>query len=175
MLLAPKARLHQGALYVRVPIVWVNPPLFVMRPRRGAIADMAARRLDDLTDAFAGGDDREVVLADAKLRPVVILSSYPELRRLREVRALPLYSYRPGSAAARLRPDIEAGRVGSAFHLAGNSRLGIHDGALRLDQVQPVDAGFLRQPAATLSDAALAALLEHAMRYVQALDRRPVA
>lgn len=175
MLRPPHLHVHQGALYVRVPVAWVPPPLWVMRPKHRPFEDMGAKRADELSDVFVGDDGQESILAQAKSRPVVVLSTFSELRRLRQVRVVPLYSYRQSSALARLRSEIEDGKVGSVFHLAGDDALGIHDGALRLDQAQPVDGQFLTQQTASLSDGALAALMEHLARYVRAFDRRPAA
>jgi hypothetical protein len=171
----PHNHVHQGAVYIHVPVIWVPHPLWVMRPKDRRYEDAEPRLADELTDLFVGQDGREVILAQAKARPVVVLSTFAELRRLRQVRVVPLYSYRLSSAVARLRGEIEDGRVGSAFHLAGEDALGIHDGALRLDQAQPVDGDFLIRQAASLSDAAFAALTEHMARYVRVLDRRPAS
>ena len=70
--------------------------------------------------------------------------------------------------------SIEAGEVAAAYHLKGDAALGIHDGVLRLDQIQPVHAHFLDNPIASLTDAAFADLLGRLGRYVKALDRRLV-
>lgn len=170
----PQARLHQGALYAGVPVVWLPPPLWVMRPRRGRMEDLVARLADEQPDASSEGG-QEIVLAEAKARPVVVLGSYAELRSLRAVRIVPLYSYRPGSGMTRMRKEIEDRKVGTAFHLTASEELGVHEGALRLDQAQPVDAGFLQHQVASLTDGALAALIDHAVRYIRNLDRRNVA
>lgn len=175
MLRPPHDHVHQGAVYVHVPVAWVPQPLWVLRPKHRPFEDMGPRRADELADSFVGDGGHELVIAEAKARPVVVLSSFSELRRLRQVRIVPLYSYRQESAVSRLRGEIENGRVGSAFHLAGDDALGIHDGALRLDQAQPVDGGYLTRQAASLSDAAFAGLVEHLARYVRNLDRRPAS
>jgi len=146
-----------------------------MRPKHRLYEDVWPKRADELSDAFVGEDGQETVVAQAKARPVVVLGTFSELRRLRQARVVPMYSYRQDSALGRLRGEIEDGKVGSAFHLAGDDALGIHDGALRLDQAQPVDGGFLTQQAASLSDGALAALVEHLARFIRAFDRRPAA
>ena len=175
MLKPPRAGIHQGAVYAGVPLVWVTAPLWIMRPKAGTYDAMQPRRADEVADAFVGADGREVVLAQAKARPVVVLSNHAELRRLRQARVVPLYSYNAEGGVARLRLEIERGRVGAAFHLSGDTGLRIYDGALRLDQMQPVDSEFLSRQVASMSDRALAALLDHAVRYLRTLDRRPVA
>lgn len=146
-----------------------------MRPKLRAYDDMIPRRATEVSELFAGMAGVEVVLAEAKARPVVVLGSFAELRRLRQVRVVPLYSYRDESAVGRLRTDIEDGKVGAAFHLAGDDALGIREGALRLDQMQPVSSELLTTQVASLSNGALAALIDHAVRYLRTLDRRPVS
>jgi len=114
-------------------------------------------------------------VVQAKARPVVVLSPYRELRHLRQVRVVPLYSYRSDSSLGRLRPAIEAGELAGAFHLAGDAGLGIEDGVLRLDQMQSIHVHFLSDQIASLTDAAFAGLVNRIARYVQVLDRRPLS
>jgi mRNA-degrading endonuclease toxin of MazEF toxin-antitoxin module len=172
MLRPPQSGVHQGAVYARVPIPWLRPPLYVMRPRARAYEDMTATRADRATDVFAGDEGSEVLVAQAKARPVVVLSTSTELRRLRQVRVVPLYSYRRGSALDRLQKEIRDGGIAGAFHLSGDQSCGIRDGALRLDQMQAVDSDFLNHQVASLTDGALGALLDQIARYVRLLDRR---
>lgn len=115
-----------------------------------------------------------MAIVSAKARPVVVLSPHRELRQ-RQIRVVPLYSYRQDSALSRLRPAIEAGEQAGAFHLAGDATLGIRDGVLRLDQAQSVHVDFLVEQVGSLTDAALAGLIERLARYVRVLDRRPAA
>jgi len=128
----------------------------------------------DATDVFAGDEREEMVIVPAKARPVVVLSPHRELRQ-RQIRVVPLYSYRQDSALSRLRPAIEAGQQAGAFHLVGDAELGVHDGVLRLDQAQSVHVDFLVEQVGSLTDAALAGLVDHLARYVRAFDRRPAA
>jgi hypothetical protein len=174
VLAPPKRSLHQGAVFGRVPIPWLPPPLWVLRPKHRRFEDMTACLADDAGDVFAGDQGEETVLVRAKARPVVVLSPHRELRNARQVRVVPLYSYGGDSSLGRMRPAIEAGEVAAAFHLKGDAALGIHDGVLRLDLTQPVHAHFLDNPIASLTDAAFADLLGRLGRYVKALDRRLV-
>jgi mRNA-degrading endonuclease toxin of MazEF toxin-antitoxin module len=175
VLVASKRSIHQGAVFGRVPIGWLPPPLWVLRPKDRPFEDMRPCLADDAHDLFVGDRGEETVLVRSKARPVVVLSPHRELRNLRQVRVVPLYSYRSDSSLSRLRPAIEGGEIAGAFHLVGDAALDIDDGVLRLDQVQPVHAHFLTLQLASLTDAAVAGLLGQAGRYVQALDRRPVS
>jgi len=174
MLTSPRRCIHQGAVFARVPTPWLPPPLWVLRPRQWSYPDMSPRLASQMADLFAGEDGEEAVVLRAKARPVVVVSPHPELRHLRQVRVVPLYSYRSESALTRMRPAIESGTVAGACHLVGSQRFGIEDGVLRLDQAQAVHAAFLDRQVASLSETALGSLLTQLGRYVQALDRRDV-
>ncbi|HEY7200257.1 MAG TPA: type II toxin-antitoxin system PemK/MazF family toxin [Candidatus Dormibacteraeota bacterium] len=175
MLVQPKRSIHQGAVFSRVPIPWLPPPLWVLRPKRHSFRETAPRLADEVNDLFAGDQGEETLVVRAKARPVVVLSPYRELRHLRQVRVVPLYSYRGDNSLGRLRTAIEAGELAGAFHLAGDGRLGIEDGVLRLDQIQSVDSHYLSEQIASLTDAAFASLVSRISRYVQTLDRRPLS
>jgi mRNA-degrading endonuclease toxin of MazEF toxin-antitoxin module len=174
MLVPPKRSIHQGAVFGRVPTPWLPPPLWVLRPKQRPFRDMAPRLAEEVDDLFVGNQGEEALVVHAKARPVVVLSPHRELRHLRQVRVVPLYSYRDNSLG-RMRPAIEAGEVAGAFHLAGEVGLGVEDGVLRLDQMQSVHAHHLSNQVASLTDAAFASLIRRIALYVEALDRRPLS
>lgn len=174
MLVPAKRSMHQGAVFGRVPVPWLPPPLWVLRPKQRTFLDMSPRLAEDMDDLFTGNQGEETLVVHAKARPVVVLSPHRELQHLRQVRVVPLYSYRDDNSLGRRRPAIEAGELAGAVHLVGDPALGIEDGVLRLDQMQSVQAHFLSEQLASLNEAALASLLTRIGRYVLALDRRPL-
>lgn len=174
MLVPPKRSIHQGAVFRRVPIPWLPPPLWVLRPKQRPFRDMVPRLAEDVDDLFAGNQGEEALVVHAKARPVVVLSPHRELRHLRQVRVVPLYSYRD-NGLSRMRAAIEADQVAGAFHLAGDAGLHVEDGVLHLDQMQSVHAHCLSEQVASLTDAAFASLAARVALYVQALDRRPLS
>ncbi len=172
MLAPPKRSIHQGAVFSRVPISWLPPTLWVLRPKHRRFEEMEPRLARDADEVFVGGQGEETLLVQAKARPVVVLSPYRELREMRQVRVVPLYSYRTENALSRMRSAIEAGDVSGAFHLSGDAGLGIDDGVLRFDRIQAIHADYLSEQVATLTDAAFAGLVTRIARYVQVQDRR---
>lgn len=172
MLAPPKRSIHQGAMFSRVPISWLPPTLWVLRPKDRRFEETTPELARDAGDLFVGSQGEETLLVQAKARPVVVLSPYRELREMRQVRVVPLYSYRAHGALERMRSAIEAGDVVGAFHLSGDAGLGIDDGVLRFDRMQPIHADYLSAQVASLTDAAFASLASRIARYVQALDRR---
>ena len=47
MLVPPRRSIHQGAVFGRVPITWLPPPLCVLRPKYGRVEDLTPRRAED--------------------------------------------------------------------------------------------------------------------------------
>lgn len=105
----PTTDIHQGAIYEFRPIFWLDPPLWIAQ--NVEFHDPARTDLiqwKDFARAFHNSaDNQEFVLATAKVRFLVILSSTRESRehRLKEVRVAPIYSIDPN----RMRPDFLEG------------------------------------------------------------------
>lgn len=155
--------------------MWVPaPPLWLLRPKDGKTpANQHPVRADDPQDAFRGDEGMETLLVRGKARPVVVLSPSRALRASGTVLVAPLYSYRDEGTLAKRREEIEAGKIPSCFHIEGPEELRLQPGALRLDQIQPVDKGYLTLQRATMTDIAFGRLISHTAMYIQILDRRP--
>lgn len=169
--------LHQGAIVDRVPITWVEAPLWLVRPKNAPRLEQAELvPAASLTDAFTGDRGEETVVAMAKARPVVVVSPAVELRRRDTYRVAPIYSYNPGSFWDRRRADVQAGNIPYAIHL--NPGQGLHAGVVRLDQITAVRLGLAGDAGghcvAALDASDLAVLLEHYSRYVVLLDQAEV-
>lgn len=59
-------------------------------------------------------------------------------------------------------------------HLSRDEAPGLHDGALRLGEMRPVDSHCLIHKTASLTDGAFAALIDLLIGFMRVLDRRPV-
>ncbi|HZK74866.1 MAG TPA: hypothetical protein VFD88_12790 [Clostridia bacterium] len=162
--------MRQGALFTGLPMTWFPDELFVMRPK----GETKMRKLAPVKAAEAsppvGG--QEWVFLLAKMRPGLILSPASEVKS-GFVRFLGFFSYNEGGSLARNRDRIERGEIPSAFHLSGDSALGVHEGALKLDRVPQIPRAVF-EPAyglnvreiATLDHGRMAQLLLHFQQYL---------
>ncbi len=157
-----------------MPIIWVDRPLWLVRPKNAARLDEAQLvPATSVTDAFAGDRGEETIVVMARARPAVVVSPAAELRRSDTYRVAPIYSYKAGSFWERHRADVVAGNVPYAVHLSGGQ--GLHEGVVRLDQIAWVPASLVTESGgrqvAALNPADVAVLLDHSGRYVALLDQ----
>ena len=168
---APRAGLHQGAVFTGVPVAWLPREITLVRPA-GRSHEFVALR--DAPDAFAdpASDGMETMVAVAKVRPVIVVSPGWEIESGSGVRVLPVYSWT--SATDAERDQVVAGDRPALLHLSAFRRL--HDGVVKLHQQQSVYIGHLRQGrhVASLTSDSLAELLGRLARYAVILDDRVV-
>jgi hypothetical protein len=161
--------LRQGAVYAAAPIFWVPENLQIIRPP-GSRDWTEARGHDwqSLSDRFRTGDRVEQVVVHAKMRPVVVVSHEAELRGHDPVRAIPVYSYNPGSHADRQRAAIEAGELMHALHLGAARDL--REGYLNLREAAVIPRTFFADAeyVGDLDKLSLATLLRHYATYIAA-------
>jgi len=164
--------LHQGTLYLAVAIHWLALPLLLARgdgmPRDEARLVLASQT----ADAFRRATDRyqERVIAWAKRRPAVVLSTNRELSRGDSVRVAPLYGINPGNALFARRDAIRRGEVVDFVYVPPVAALGLtKESMISLRDVQVVRRSQLRRPAACLSETGLHEVLAQYTRYTSAL------
>jgi mRNA-degrading endonuclease toxin of MazEF toxin-antitoxin module len=157
--------------------MWVDHPLWLVRPKNTARLDEAALvPVASVSDAFRGDRGEETVVAMAKARPAIVISPAAELRRGDTYRVAPIYSYNPGSFWDRRRSDLQAGHIPYAIHL--NAGAGLHAGVVRLDQVAVIPRGAVTESGGGVIGAlhapSLAVLLDHYSRFVAIFDQSEV-
>lgn len=101
------AQMHRGAIYLWRPVFWIRPPLWILRDISYSAPRHAVPHLQsELSDAFSRGIDenKESVIARAKIRSVAVLSSQTEIDapHVKKLLVAPFYSLKPDDR----RPDI---------------------------------------------------------------------
>ncbi len=136
---------HQGDVYRFRPVPWLSPPVWVLEyidwtNRQATI------RLTDLNDAFRdrSRDNQENVIAEAKLRYVIVL--YIATPHARSASVTPVYSFADHRNLAFLR-SVRRGQLPDKFYLPADSDLGLHESYADLRQIQPMHTDFLTDDA----------------------------
>lgn len=135
---------HRGAIYEYRPIPWLEPPLFLLRnikwmPPRSA----NVHKSSELRDAFRRNDRQEYVMASAKRRHIVILSSDLDARQpqMKQVLVAPTYTFGRNQA---FRTAVQQDRLPFTFYLATDpSCPGVGECYIDFRKAQPLDKGFL--------------------------------
>ncbi len=164
-----RAGLRQGAVYAAAPVFWLPEDLQILRPPgRPDWGDTRGEPWTGVRDRFRLGDRVERVVVHAKMRPVVVVSNAAELRGRDPVRAVPLYSYNPGSLAERRRAEIAAGSVPHALHVRAAGQL--REGWVNLREAALIPRAFLDdgEHVGDLDALSLATLLRHHATYIAA-------
>jgi hypothetical protein len=114
--------MHRGAIYQYRPIFWLEPPLWLLRdikwtpPRRAAVHGW-----NELFNAFRlhEQDNQEDVIARAKIRYVVILSSDFEAQRrqFKQVIVAPTYTLDPAEHRQSFLTRVRNNQYPSLFYL----------------------------------------------------------
>ncbi len=132
---------HQGDVYRFRPVPWLSPPVWVLdhidwTNRRATI------RLSNLSDAFhdRSQDNQEYVIAEAKLRYVIVL--YLATPHALSVSVVPVYSFADHKNPAFLKA-LRQGRLHDKLYLLADSDLDIRESYADLSQIQPMNTGFL--------------------------------
>ncbi len=137
--------IRRGYIYRFRPVPWLSPPVWLLD-----YVDWAQRRASlrrsNLDDAFRNHsrDNQEYVIAEAKLRYVIVL--YLAMRRARSVSVIPVYSLANHKNPVFLQA-IRQGRLPDKFYLPADSDLGIRESYADLGKVQPMHADFLSDDA----------------------------
>ncbi len=87
----PAPALAPGVVYRGVVVGWINDPLWILRPADGPIEDRRPRSAADAVPRpFTVGPD-DLVVANAKLRPVLVVSGWLEIRAGGGLRVIPIH------------------------------------------------------------------------------------
>jgi hypothetical protein len=172
---APRGHLHQGAIYSGVPVLAYPGLALALRPRHERDwSRLNVERVSDDASAFSGDD---WAVAYAKRRPVVVVSPKRELRH-RNIRVLPMFSYRPDDFLERNRSRIENGEFPQLLHVTENRRVGWEAGVISLTQVIELPTEILTGDyirgvgqACSLTDASLALMIARLRAYLTLMDR----
>jgi hypothetical protein len=162
--------LHQGAIVTGVPIPWLPRTVTLVRPRGSSHQFIP---LSEAADAFAAAQDgMEMLVAVAKLRPVIVISPGWEIENRVGVRVVPVYSWTESTAAER--QSIIAGERPALMHVATFRRL--REGVAKLHEQQSVFSGHLGagRHIASLTTDSLAELLARLAQYAVVRDDRLV-
>jgi hypothetical protein len=162
--------LHQGTLYLAVAIHWLEVPLLLAR-RNGMPRDEARLVLaSQMADAFRRPTEsyQERVIARAKRRPAVVLSTQRELSRGDAVRVAPLYGINRSGALFGRRDAIRRGEIAPFIYVPPLPSMGLQkESVISLYDVQVVSRSQLRRPAACLSATGLHGVLSQYTRYAK--------
>lgn len=142
----PTKEIHQGAIYRFRPIFWLTPPLWIARNldfHTPAKADLV--KWEDFPRAFHNSNDnQEFVLATAKIRYLIIISSTREARhpRYKDVRVAPIYTTEDKSP--EFVDGLKTNQYDSLFYLTADQNFqGMVESYIDLRQVTALHKGFL--------------------------------
>ncbi|MHB0878078.1 MAG: hypothetical protein ACYC5O_18750 [Anaerolineae bacterium] len=165
-----------GAVYKPCPVAWLRPPLWLVRDLRLTEPQRASFcQRDRASDAFQRGGEKgeEDLLARGKERPVIVISSGPELsnRGVKEILVAPLYSFHEERHKEQWETAVRSGTALDAFYVP-ECRVGgvhMHEGYISFRGIHGVHRDFLKDGLRLpvhLDVVALKALLNRYRRYL---------
>jgi hypothetical protein len=164
---------HRGDIYRFKPVAWLRPPLWLLRYTDFAAGRAGLVLAKQIRDTFrkAEHNHQEYVLAEAKLRYVILMSPSQEIKssHIRDLLVLPLYTIDPDALPshrlARLRANPASMR--DRYYLPAEPAYGIAEAYADFRRMQLMARQFLapEDKIAHLTDTTLAALIERYRSY----------
>lgn len=146
----PSDDLSQGSIYRYRPVIWLEPPLWLVRETRWTEPVRARlQRWDQVSDAFRRGEqqNQEDVLARAKVRFVIVLSNDIEAGapEVHQVKVAPTYTLHPDSPAAQ-QDAVRHNQLIHTFYLPRDNQYPhLGECYINFRLVRPLHKGFLDQ------------------------------
>jgi hypothetical protein len=164
---------HRGDIYRFKPVAWLRPPLWLLRHTDFTAGRASLVVASQVRDAFrrAERDDQEYVLAEAKLRYVILMSPSQEIKssHIRDVLVLPLYTIDPDALPSHLLARIRANPASmrDRYYLPAEPAYGIAEAYADFRRMQLMARQFLvpEDKVAHLTNTMLAALIERYRSY----------
>lgn len=164
---------HRGDIYRFKPVAWLRPPLWLLRHTDSALGRASLVLAQQARDAFcrAERNNQEYVLAEAKLRYVILMSPSREIKspHIRDLLVLPLCTIDPDALPPHLLARIRANPASmrDRYYLPAEPAYGIAEAYADFRRMQPMARQFLvpKDKVAHLTNTALAALVERYRSY----------
>jgi hypothetical protein len=140
---------RRGDIYCFKPVAWLRPPLWLLRYTdfTGGRASLVLAK--QVRDAFrrAERDNQEYVLAEAKLRYVILMSPAQEIKsgHIRDLLVLPLYTIDPDALPSHLLARIRANPASmrDRYYLPAEPAYGIAEAYADFRRMQLMARQFL--------------------------------
>ena len=162
--------IHRGAICAYRPVFWIEPPLWLLRDIDWHQQQAWLHKWQSRKDAFRGTHIQEEVLANAKVRRVVVLSNDKEIRRLKEYLVAPVYSIDPKRHRSEILEKYRTHRAPHIFYLHRDpNHSEMPESYINLRKIHLLHKGFLSADSKldlTLTPQAIRMLLQRYKRYL---------
>lgn len=164
---------RRGDIYRFKPVAWLRPPLWLLRYTDFTAGRASLLLAKQVPDAFrrAERDNQEYVLAEAKLRYVILMSPSQEIRssHIRDLLVLPLYTIDPDTLPSHLLERLRANPASmrDRYYLPAEPAYGIAEAYADFRHMQLMARQLLvpEDRVAYLANTTLAALIERYRSY----------
>jgi hypothetical protein len=159
----------RGDIYEFVPILWLNPPVHVLRNWQQGTAEVL--QASGVNDAFRVGsrDNKEFIITECKTRFVVVFSHDAELRKGQTyVLVVLVYTVNAQSDDPVLLDNLRHHQIYNALYLPPAAALRISESYADFRRLQPLHRDFLEpgKRCARLSPSTMQAMLAQFSKFL---------
>ncbi|MCA9397742.1 MAG: hypothetical protein KDE48_16955 [Anaerolineales bacterium] len=141
--------INQGDIYKYTPIIWLDPPLVIVRDVAPSLeGTVQLRHWSSLRDAAFNNDidNQEYILAKGKVRYLIVLSTNIEIRNASSQYLLvaPLYSIPRWFTSGQISL-LQTQELPNHFYVPRDDESDLREGVLKTTHIQRLNREFLEE------------------------------